>query len=90
MIEEKKILILPLSGDFWVEADTDGDTYEFWLCRKGYGLKHFIFGEPATNYEDLKSALRDHREIFMNRGYMSVFLDDMLEGDEIDEHFNVL
>lgn len=39
--------------DYYVDICIGRDCYEAWLCRKGFGIKMFLFGVPSdTNSED--------------------------------------
>jgi len=88
-MKEKKILVLDLSKDFWVEAEQSEDTYDFWLCRKNYGRKVYIIGELISFYKNLRVALEDHMDVFNDIDWMGCFLEELLEDEFVDELFNV-
>ena len=94
-MKEKKVLYFEI-GDFFVEAEygigSDSETVEFWLCRKDYCEKQFIFGIPKSNLPDgkLENAFAEFMPLFCDREYMNSYLKDFLEGDEeVDDLFNV-
>ena len=88
-IKEKKILVLELSKDFFVEAEETDESYYFWICRTDYGVKSLIFGVPVENHEDLRSALCGHMLLFQDIDYMYGYLEPLLEGEDVDDMFNI-
>lgn len=91
IIREKKQLVLELSKDFYIEAETDNEQkcYDFWLCRKGYGVKVYMHGLPFEYHTCLRQALRFVGEI-ADAEYVAPYLEDLLEGEEVDENLNIL
>ena len=85
-IEKKEVLIAQLSNDFYIQAEEDTvqdyPTYEFWLCRRNYGIRTSLWGVPTEQYKDLKTALESFEPTFQNFDYMSPYYDGLLEGDE--------
>lgn len=94
-MKEKKVLYYEI-GDFYVEAEYgEGITEEcvdFWICRKNYGVKMFMFGIPKTEVPEgkIENAFAEYIVLFCDRGYMDSFLEDLLEGDEyVGEDFKI-
>ena len=97
-IKSKRILILELSKDFYIEAEETEDesvkpfvglVYDFWLCRRGYGCKVFMHGLEAKYHKSLPEATRFVDEL-VDWEYLAPYFEDLLEGDEeVDENLNI-
>lgn len=94
-MKEKNVLYYEI-GDFYVEAEesySGGErTVEFWLSRKDYGIKAFMFGLPWSEVPEgkLENVFAEYLVLFTDRGYMDPFFADFLEDEEVDEYFNVV
>ena len=88
--KHKTVYVLELSKDFYVEAETSEDSYDFWLCRKDFGIKTYCYGEPLFMYNGIGEALNRNKSTLLDREYMDVFFHDLLEGEEVDENFNIV
>ena len=89
-IKTKKIYYIELSKDFFVEAEQEEECYSFWLCRTNYGTKTYIFGLPLYKHDSLREAFQEFKPLLIDREYMDVYLECLLEGEEVDEHFNII
>lgn len=90
-IKVKKQLVLELSKDFYIEAEVDNEQqcFDFWLCRNNYGLKIFMHGLPFQYHESLRDAVRFVDSI-VDAEYLAPYLEDLLEGEEVDEKLNII
>lgn len=89
-IMKKEVLVYPLSKDFYIEAEKTDEDYSFWLCRNNYGIKVGVYGVPLEYYKTLRDALMDNIATLTDREYMDVCLNDLLEGEDADENFNII
>ena len=89
-MKTKKMYVEELSKDFWVECEYDKNEgcAEFWLCRESYGIKINLFGIPCDD-SDVKETFKEFIPDFRDRDYMDSYLEDLLEGEEVDEKFNI-
>lgn len=81
----KSYLTFEISKDFFVEAFRTEDAFEYWLCRKNYGRKVFIFGDAIVNYskdENLNTNFNRYINLFLNYDYMQYYCKELLECDE--------
>lgn len=94
---KQKIVLYYEIGDFCVEAEwekCDGEaTAEFWLCRKGWGVKTYMFGIPKHEIPEgkIENAFAEYIALFCDRSYMDCYLEDMIEGDElVTDEFKIM
>lgn len=95
-MKEKTVLYYEI-GDFYVEAEWSmpGEKYEcvdFWLGRKSYGCKTGIFGIPKEEVPEgkIENAFAEFLTLFCDRDYMSIFVDELTEEDEVvDDLFKI-
>lgn len=82
-IRNKTIITAEISPDFFIEAEeaVDGngnESYDFWLCRKDYGQKEFIFG-VAKALPTLKDAVKNWEEYFTDPLMMYDYCNELLD-----------
>lgn len=83
-------------GDFYVEAEQTTSNGEemvaFWLARNNYGIKISLFDIPMSEVPEgkIENAFAEYIALFCDREYMDGFLEDLLEGEEVDENFNII
>lgn len=87
-LKKKEVLYCEI-GDFFVEAEYDpfGDdeVIDFWLGRKNYGIKTGMFGIPKKEVLEgkIENAFAEYLELFCDRDYMSIFVEELTEDGEI-------
>lgn len=91
-MESKEVLYYNI-GDFCVEAEwEDEETVGFWLSRKNYGIKEYMFGIPKHKVPEgkIENVFAEYIFLFCDRGYMNVYISSLLEdGETVDEYFIV-
>ena len=53
---KKEIAVYEFNKNYFVEVFVEENVVEFWLCRKEYGIKKYMFGL-------LKDDLKDEQDI---------------------------
>lgn len=94
-MKTKEILYCEI-GDFYVEAgesDSGGEkTAEFWIGRKEYGIKVFMFGIPWSEVPkgNLDNLFVSYLFLLTDRGFMDSYIEQLLEGEEVDDYFKIV
>lgn len=58
-ITERTITVYPLTDDFYVEIENDGECSEFYMCNKQYPDKTLMYGLTNDHREEFESILRN-------------------------------
>lgn len=58
-ITERTITVYPLTDDFYVEVENDGECSMLYMCNKQYPDKTLMYGITNDHREELESILRN-------------------------------
>jgi len=83
--ETRLAYVREVSPDFYVEAmfDQNEGTIDFWLCRRGYGKKTYMYGVPSFKMvkETVEEAFAEIEGGFKRD--FPIFAEGLLDSNEV-------
>ena len=86
-IKIKLFYIIDISKDFYIEAMASKDSFDFWLCRKNYCQKEYVYGVPYPQKHRSKEKemvmIEENKINLKDPDYMSIFCEELLDENEM-------